>query len=268
GILVANVVRAIRTVSVEKGHDPRDYTLMAFGGAGALHAGEVARSLGIGEIIVPYAPGILCAQGLIVSDLKEDFVHSARIAVDDRFAAAIAPVFEDLNRRADSWFQSQAIGPEARAVTAALDTRYVGQNFELPVILDRANGSGRSGIPSPDELRERFFAVHTQHYGFHNPHDPIEVVNLRLTATGALQHAAAAPKPVGTGSPEPVTRRPVYFEPDRAVETPVYDRATLPAGFAFEGPAIIEQLDATTLVHPGDRARIDTALNILIEVTR
>ncbi|HUT49688.1 MAG TPA: hydantoinase/oxoprolinase family protein [Alphaproteobacteria bacterium] len=267
GILVANVVRAIRTVSVEKGHDPRDYSLMAFGGAGSLHAGEVARSLGIGEIIVPYAPGILCAQGLIVSDLKEDFVHSARIALDDGFATAIAPVLEDLNQRADIWFQSQTIGAEARTVTLALDMRYVGQNFELPVILDRTNGSGRSGVPSPDELRERFFAVHAQHYGFHNPDDAIEVVNLRLTATGALQHAPAAPKPAGTGSPEPVARRPVYFEPDTAVETPVYDRATLPAGFEIVGPAIFEQLDATTLVHPGDTVRIDAALNILIEVT-
>jgi len=266
GILVANVVRAIRTVSVEKGHDPRDYALMAFGGAGALHAGEVARSLGIGEIIVPYAPGILCAQGLIVSDLKEDFVHSGRFAVNDGFAAAIAPIFEDLNQRADIWFQSQDIGADARAVTLALDMRYIGQNFELPVILDRANGSGRSGIPSPDELRQRFFAVHAQHYGFHNPHDPIEVVNLRLTATGALQHAAAAPKPTGTGTPEATARRPVYFESDTAVETAVYDRGTLPAGTLIEGPAIIEQLDATTLVHPGDTARVDAALNILITV--
>jgi N-methylhydantoinase A len=266
GILVANVVRAIRTVSVEKGHDPRDYTLMAFGGAGALHASAVARSLGIGEIIVPYAPGILCAQGLIVSDLKEDFVHSGRVALDDGFAAEVTPVFEDLNGRAEAWFEAQGVGADDRAVTVALDMRYIGQNFELPVLLDRTNGTGRPAVPSPEALRERFFAVHAQHYGFHNPDDPIEVVNLRLTATGSLQHAAAAPKPSGAGSPEPIGRRPVYFDPETPVETPIYDRATLSAGVHIDGPAIIEQLDATTLVQPGDKARIDAALNILIEV--
>jgi N-methylhydantoinase A len=144
--------------------------------------------------------------------------------------------------------------------------RYIGQNFELPVTLDRANGSGRPALPTPDELRARFFAAHTQQYGFHNPDDPVEVVNLRLTATGALRHAAAAPKPASDGPPEPVTRRPVTFEPDASVETPIYDRNTLNPGSEIKGPAIIEQLDATTLVHPGDTARVDDALNILITV--
>jgi len=266
GILVANVVRAIRTVSVEKGHDPRGYALMAFGGAGALHAGEVARSLGITEIIVPYAPGILCAQGLIVSDLKEDFVQSGRVALDDRFAAAIAPAFADLTARADDWFAAQGIEAGERAVTVALDMRYIGQNFELPVVLGRSNGSGRPTLPEAGELREHFFATHTQHYGFHNPDDPVEVVNLRLTATGRLRHAAAAPRPAGAGAPEPTARRPVWFDPDAPLETPVYDRNTLDTGNEIDGPAIIEQLDATTLVHPGDTARVDDALNILITV--
>jgi N-methylhydantoinase A len=266
GILVANIVRAIRTVSVEKGHDPRDYALMAFGGAGALHAGEVARSLGIKEIIVPYAPGILCAQGLIVSDLKEDFVQSGRIALDGNFAVEIAPAFADLTSRAGEWFAAQGIAPDARALTVALDMRYIGQNFELPVVLGRTNGSGRPTLPDAGELRDRFFAAHTQHYGFHNPDDPVEVVNLRLTATGALRHAAAAPKPAREGPPEPTARRPVFFEPDASVETPIYDRAALSTGTKIVGPAIIEQLDATTLVHPGDIARVDAALNILITV--
>jgi len=266
GILVANIVRAIRTVSVEKGHDPRDYALMAFGGAGALHASEVARSLGIKEIIVSYAPGILCAQGLIVSDLKEDFVHSARIALDDRFTAEIAPAFADVTGRAEDWFEAQDIDPGARGLTVALDMRYIGQNFELPVVLGRSNGSGRPTLPSPGDLRERFFAAHTQQYGFHNPDDAVEVVNLRLTATGALRHAAAAPKPASDGPPEPLARRPVFFDPAAPVETPVYDRAALSAGTEIVGPAIIEQLDATTLVHPGDTARVDEALNILITV--
>jgi len=266
GILAANVVRAIRTVSVEKGHDPRDYALMAFGGAGALHATDVARSLGIREIIVPYAPGILCAQGLIVSDLKEDFVHSRRFTLGDGTDADLAPILKSLGDRAEAWFANQSLGDEQRAVSVALDMRYIGQNFELPVELGLAKNVGAIALPSLDVLHGRFFDVHSQHYGFHNPDDPIEVVNVRLTATGTLQHAAAAPKPLGDGAPEPRDRRPVYFGAETPVETPIYDRATLAPGTTIEGPAIIEQLDATTLVHPGDTLRVDDALNILIEV--
>jgi len=194
-------------------------------------------------------------------------VHSARIALDGQFAAEIAPAFADLTARADEWFEAQGIDPDARAVTVALDMRYIGQNFELPVVLGHSNGSGRPTLPSPDDLRQRFFAAHTQHYGFHNPDDAVEVVNLRLTATGALRHAAAAPKPATEGPPKPSAHRSVFFDPNAAVETPIYDRAALSAGTEIVGPAIIEQLDATTLVRPGDTARVDDALNILITVT-
>ena len=133
GIVTANMVRAIRTISVERGHDPRDYSLMAFGGAGPLHAGDVARSLGIRHVLVPAHPGILCAQGLIVSDLKEDFVQSRRMPLAAASLKDLRAILKHLQERVADWFEAEGVGKRGRTVEAVLDLRYVGQNFELPV---------------------------------------------------------------------------------------------------------------------------------------
>ncbi len=167
GIVVANMVRAIRTVSVERGHDPRAFALLPFGGAGPLHATDVAKSLGIKKSLVPFAPGILCAQGLIVSDLRETFVRTAVTPLDDaRLADAIARVAE-LKAQADAWFDSEDVEKASRSIDIVLDARYVGQNFELAIGLGEA-----SPPPSAAEVRERIFAEHERAYGFHNPADP------------------------------------------------------------------------------------------------
>ena len=186
GIVVANMVRAIRAVSVERGHDPRGYALMAFGGAGPLHAVDVARSLGIDEVVVPAAPGILCAEGLVVSELKEEFVRTARTRLDEKGLARLAAIVETLRGAAGKWFEDEGVAPDRRRISVVLDLRYVGQNFELAVPLDGAEP------PDLPTLRDRFFAVHTRHYGFHNPDDPIELINARLTATGNLAAPLAA----------------------------------------------------------------------------
>lgn len=267
GIVTANMVRAIRTVSVERGHDPRDFVLMPFGGAGALHAGDVARALDMAEIVVPPAPGILCAQGLVVSDLKEDFVATARVALTeasrDEIDAAIAP----LHAAAEAWFEAEGIAPSRRRLRLAIDLRYVGQNFELLVPTDETDGTAPS-LPEIDELKRQFFDAHEKTYGHFTADDPIETVNLRLTAVG---EADRIPPPTVASDdsqhPTPASRRPVWFD-GAEHDTPVYDRATLAPGHRFIGPAIVDQLDATTVVHPGDTVSVDAALNLIIEVSR
>ncbi|MEQ8587648.1 MAG: hydantoinase/oxoprolinase family protein [Thalassobaculaceae bacterium] len=267
GIVTANMVRAIRTVSVERGHDPRDFVLMPFGGAGALHAGDVARALDMAEIVVPPAPGILCAQGLVVSDLKEDFVATARVALTeastDEIDAAIAP----LHAAAEVWFETEEIAPSRRRLRLAIDLRYVGQNFELLVPTDETDGTAPT-LPEIDDLKRRFFEAHEKTYGHFTANDPIETVNLRLTAVG---EADRIPPPTVAGDdsqhPTPTSRRPVWFDGTEH-DTPVYDRATLAPGHRFIGPAIVDQLDATTVVHPGDTVSVDAALNLIIEVSR
>ena len=337
-VVVANMVRAIRTISVERGYDPREFTLMAFGGAGPLHARDVAAALGMREILVPAAPGILCAQGLIVSDLKEDFVAGDRIPGDAAGLRRLAEHVEALAAHARAWFDAERIPAGGRRTELAVDARYVGQNFELAVPLAGANGDGGDGamaVPSPEALRARFLEVHESAYGYANPHDPIEIVNVRLTARGRLIEPPAPPAPGDPGPlPEPFERRPVWFDDESvgesttgsasdgamrdagesaagstegdvgdsamgstgesarksagdgaaeqassspagstdagvvegAVDCPVYDRRSLHAGHGLDGPAIIEQLDSTTPIFPGDRAVVDSAGNLVIRI--
>jgi N-methylhydantoinase A len=272
GIVVANMVRAIRAVSVERGHDPRRFSLLAMGGAGPLHAVDVARALGMREVIVPPAPGILCAQGLVVSDLKEDFVASGRYPVAPEARAAVAAAVEGLAAEARAWAAASAADAIGHAVELSLDMRYVGQNFELRVPLGQSEGGGEDGgsipaLPDAEALRRQFFAAHEQSYGFHNPEDAVEIINIRLTAHGRLRQPRAVPAAPGPAAPPPaVETRAVWFAGVEAVATPVYDRAALRAGNVIEGPAVIDQLDATTLVFPGDRARVDGHGNLLLEL--
>ena len=271
GIVVATMVRAIRAVSVERGLDPRDYSLMAFGGAGALHAGDVARALGIAEILVPPAPGILCAQGLIVSELKEDFVSTDRILLGEAGTEAVQAHLDGLLDKAGAWFEAEGVEAASRTLAVSLDMRFVGQNFELSVPIhqpiNQQAGGAAPRLPGAEELHDLFFQVHEQHYGFHNPADAVEVINVRVTATAALPRATTKGPPPGASPPTASSRRPVHFDGDGPRQTPVYDRAALAPGHVLAGPAIIEQFDATTVLHPTDRLCVDEALNMIIEVT-
>ena len=293
GIVVANMVRAIRTISVERGYDPREFTLMAFGGAGPLHARDVALALGMREILVPAAPGILCAQGLIVSDLKEDFVAGERVSGDAAGLRRLASLVDGLTARARAWFDAEGVPSPSRRLELAVDARYVGQNFELAVPVATRGGDGRAGrgglaeqaglegaaaglgsdgdpmpVPTPDALRERFLEVHEAAYGYANPHDPIEIVNVRLTARGRLFEEPTACEPGDPGPPpEPVRAQAgaVRFR-RRVADCPVYDRESLRAGHTLNGPAIVEQLDSTTPIFPQDTAVVDPAGNLVIRI--
>ena len=267
GIVVANMVRAVRTISVERGHDPREYTLIPFGGAGPLHATEVARELRMREIVVPGAPGILCAKGLIVSDLKEEFVRSGRYLIDSAGVERIKEVAEQLAKSAREWFSAENVIESNQGLLLSLDARYVGQNFELAVEIQ---GDETGALPLPQDAESivsGFNSVHEQFYGFSSDGEAVEVVNIRLTACGRLE--AVKPdqaKGVGNGKPGSVETRPVWFADEEPVETPVYDRSTFKEGMVIKGPGIIEQLDSTTLVYPGDFLMVDAALNLVISV--
>jgi N-methylhydantoinase A len=262
GIVVANMVRAIRAVSVERGHDPRAFVLLPFGGAGPLHASDVAKNLAIRRCLVPLAPGILCAQGLIVSNLREMFVRTAVLPLRGDRIAPIAAHIEELILDAQAWFDAESVEGASRQIEIVLDARYVGQNFELPIALGAAD-------PMPDvaTMRVRFMAEHERAYGFHNPQAPIEIVNFRLVAVGRLRQPPAHPASKGSGqAPQPSDHRKIWFAADRWIDTPIYDRATLAHGAVIGGPAAIEQLDATTLLFPGDKASVDAHLNLSVEL--
>ncbi len=266
GVVSANMVRAIRVISVEKGHDPRDYALLAFGGAGPLHASDVARALGIDEVIIPSAPGILCAQGLVVSDQKEDFVRTLSLTLSDDSLAAVRACFEELLAAAGHWFERERIPPARRYLLPRFDMRHKGQNFELPITLPRRNAAEGVDIEDTETLAVAFHEMHERSYGFHNAQDPIEIVNLRLTAIaeGEIDLVVRAERPNGS-TPEPFDVRPVVFGGEE-LDTPIYNRDSLSPGVEIPGPAIIVQLDTTSVLAPGDRARLDEALNLIMKV--
>ena len=271
-IAVANMVRAIRTISVEKGNDPRDFALMAFGGAGPLHARPVAVELGITRMIIPPAPGILCAEGLIVADLKEEFVTAERALVDTSIQDRIGQQFTQSGKQATEWLKAQGQEPGRWQISVSADMRYQGQNFELSVPLGNASIVKETAWFTPgsvEEIRQAFFAEHDKAYGFHNPEDEIELVAMRVTARSAMYQEPALPTMPSTAPALPAARemREVWFEPSAPInETPVYERSALIPGMVLIGPAIVEQLDATTPIEPGDRAEVAADGSLIVTI--
>ena len=263
-VVTANMARAIRVISVQRGHDPRDYTLMAFGGAGPLHAARLARELDMKRVLVPRNPGILCAMGLLLTDLRADFAATRLMPATVASAADVAAVFETLAAQAGQWFAHEAIAPGERRLGRTADMRYQGQNYELAVALP----DGPITAATLGAMAAGFAEVHRQRYGFVAEGDPVQIVTLRLEATGAVRKAelGAHPEVGPDASSAIVDRRPVWLpEAGDFVATPIYDREKLAAGNRFAGPAIVEQMDATTLVPPGMTARVDAYHNLILE---
>jgi N-methylhydantoinase A len=267
GIVVANMVRTIRTISVERGHDPRDFVLMPFGGAGPLQARDVAISLGIQEMVVPAAPGIVCAQGLLVSDLKETFVASRRFGLNDAGIEVLTTALSELSARAETWFATEKAPKNRRQMELVIDARYVGQNFELAVPVVSGASLDSAKIPGATKLRSSFCAAHEVAYGYASEDDLIEIVNVRLSASARLHNnkTAVAGSNVDT-EPTPREQRPVYFSPDVASDTSIYSRADLLPGQNIVGPAIIEQLDTTTPIYPGDVAAVTPDGHLIVTI--
>jgi len=264
-IVVANMARAVRKISVERGFDPREFTLMPFGGAGPLHASAVARALGMRKILVPPNPGLLCAQGLLASDDRENLVHPMPMPLDDaRFAAAFETSLAKLHEQALHWFVAEEVQSHRRAIEATLDLRYVGQNFELSIPLD----PDQNQPLDIEKIARAFNQAHDRTYGFHNDEAAIEVVCLRLVAIARNRHVAPEVEAPEPSEAIPVGERHVLFDRDNAMMTAVFDREALHPGDWFIGPAIVDQLDTTIVIYPGDRVHVDAVFNLVIEVSR
>ena len=267
GIVVANMVRTIRTISVERGHDPREFVLMPFGGAGPLHARDVALSLGMKEIVVPAAPGIVCAQGLVVSELKEDFVLSERVPLDAQGTQSLEANLSQLAQRATAWFDAEDVSEAARHAELSIDARYVGQNFELTVGIGQRSRLSELEITAPEAIRQLFEQAHEQAYGYASSTDPVEVVNLRLSARAPMYEEPASSKGASEDASEPAyEERLVYFDAESPATAKVYQRTDLKEGQQVVGPAIIEQLDTTTPIYPGDTCRVTAHGHLIIEM--
>ena len=263
-VVTANMARAIRVISVQRGHDPRDYTLVAFGGAGPLHAARLAKELEIGRILVPRHPGILCAMGLLLTDLRADFATTRLQTLSTAALEDIADAFRVLAGKADAWFAEEGIEAPARRVTRTVDMRYAGQNYELAIALP----DGAIGPAALEALAEGFATAHQRMYGFVAEDDPVQLVTFRVEAAGVVPKAAFVPQPdAGADASAAIKARREVWLPEAGgfVTCPVYDRDRLHAGNRIVGPAIVEQMDATTVVLPGMDAWVEPYMNLILE---
>ncbi|MGY3447641.1 N-methylhydantoinase A [Bradyrhizobium sp. USDA 4473] len=254
----ANMSDAVRLISISRGYDPRDFALVAFGGAGALHGVDVARDLSIPVVIVPPNPGVTSALGCLLVDVQHDFSQSCMVDAADADAAEIEAQFAELEKAALARLTHEGVAQQDIVLQRSIDMMYRGQWRSLAVSAPRP-------IAAISDLVQSFHAEHQREYNFRRDSAPVSFFRLNLKAVGVVPKAEFAIHTPTGASPGPVSRRRVWFE-GSGLDTPVYQRDDLPCGFSFQGPAIIEQVDATTVVPPGASAEVDKYLNIIIRV--
>ena len=245
------MAEAIRAVTVRRGIDPRGFALVALGGAGPVHAGRVARALGMRTVVVPLRPGVLAAEGLLHAPVEEErhtaFFQPAVAATGAALRDTLAALAADARAR----LAEAADGVGTDYLRHAADMRYVGQSYELEVALDLAVADAVALAV------ERFHAAHRAAYGRAQPGEPVEFVNVRAVAGRVRPGPPVEAAPAVPGRTSPAARRPVWFSADGApTDTPVLARADLAASWQTVGPAIIEQSDTTTVVYPGQTCRV------------
>lgn len=256
----ANMTGALKVMSVERGLDPRDFALAAFGGAGPVHGAELMRELKAARLLVPRFPGILCAIGLLATDLRYDFAATRLQRAGAFDADATEALFAELTHEADRRLEANGVPPERRRFRRSADMRYEKQGVELTVpcggpITEKALAA----------LIADFHALHERLYTFSEPAAPVEIVNQRVEATGLTDRFALPELPAGSSErPEPSGARPACLDGDTLRPTPTFRREALLAGHRIEGPAIVDQLDSTTVLLPGQAALTDRYGNLLI----
>ncbi|GAA3667478.1 hydantoinase/oxoprolinase family protein [Microbacterium marinilacus] len=262
-VVTANMARAIRVVSVKRGYDPRDYALVPFGGAGPLHASRLARELGMRTIVVPEVPGAQSALGLLMTDVRTDFMRTQITVISPDHLDELRAGFDVLEQQADAWFAHEDIDASDRGSVRRLELRYAGQNFELAVEVP----DGPLDEELVGRIVEEFHAAHERVYGYRSPESRIEAVTFRLEASGQaarveLREDAMSGEDAGGAV---VGTRETCFDPAAGyISIPVYDRSLLAPGNRISGPAIVEQMDTTTVLLPGDECTVDTLRNLVI----
>jgi len=250
----AHMARAIKVISIERGYDPRDFTLVAFGGAGGLHATDLAEMLSIPRVLVPKHPGLLSALGVLLSDVVRDYSQTVMLTQEEIEWERLEVLFAHLEARAHADLQAEGFPPDRRLLSRSVDVRYAGQAFEL-------------SLPFTREFVAEFHRAHERRYGYADPTRRIELVTVRVRACGITEKPVFHPKERRATSADPLARRPVYFrhkESPITRETPFYWREALAPGARLVGPAIILEYSATTVVPPGWHAEVDEYENVIL----
>ena len=260
-IINVKMQEAIKAISTMRGHDLRDFMLLAFGGAGPLHAARIAADLGMAGVIIPRYPGVYSAMGLVMSDVKHDYIRSRLTTLAMVDEAAINAVFADLERQARADLAEENFTTDTVVIEHALDMRYAGQGYELTLPFHAPLAPGDIAV-----LRRAFDEQHRKSFGHTAPDEPVEIVSFRLRGIGQVP-AVELPRYEPAGIPlasAVCEQRPATFD-GMTIECPVYQRERLDVGVSITGPAIIDQLDCTTVLPPGLTARVDAYKNLVIE---
>jgi N-methylhydantoinase A len=252
----ATMANAVRAVTTERGLDPRDFSLVAYGGAGPMHAVEVARELAITKVLIPLSPGHFSAIGMLTADLRREYVRTHFSRLEAAKLPELEAICKELEAEALAWLRSTGMTSDDVAYERAGDMRYVGQEHAVTVALDMPFTE-----PGADAtIKAAFDAAHQQMYSHSAPEEGAEVVSLRVSIVGRLPKPTWSPLGDGTAAPQGealLERRPVYFN-GAPVETPVYARAALLAGNVIEGPAIVQEVASSTMIPPRVRAEVGT----------
>lgn len=257
----ANMADAVRIISIRRGHDPRDFALLAFGGAGALHGVDVARELNIPTVVVPPNPGVTSAMGCLLVDIQHDLSSQYTGVATDADAEELEASYKLLESEAEARLRHEGVPDERIVLQRLISMRYVGQWRSLVIPM----GHGKDAL---NQAIEAFHAQHEREFAFRNDETPVELYQLQLQAVGKTTKPNFQPVTTSNEGPgAPAETRAVYFNGEW-YDTPVYNRSEVPAGATFSGPAIINQLDSTTVVPPGTDAEVDEWLNIRIHIDR
>jgi N-methylhydantoinase A len=257
-----NMANAIRVLSIDRGLDPREFALVAFGGAGPLHACEIAAKVGITQVVVPIYPGLTSAFGALIAAPKVNKVWSKHFRSDSTDAATVDEHFEDLVAGVIAELRAEGYRGAAR-VMRSVSMRYWGQNYEQDVPMP-------DGKVTPDLLHQSldaFHRLHEQFYGYTIGGETIELIRFNVEATGELASPSLPSLPQTGGTALPRVTRPVFFQSHGLIDCPIVQRQDLPAGFRAEGPMVIEEVVSTTLVHPGQRIAVDRVGVVRIDLS-
>ena len=257
-----NMSLSVRAVSVEKGYDPRDCVLVPSGGGGALHAIAIARELSVPRVIIPPMPAHFSALGMLLADLKHDYVQTYVRELDETSGGQIAEVFSRLEKSALDTLAEEGAKPEQMILRRFLDMRYRGQEYTLPVPIAEELRTLTDFGP----IRSRFDQLHQEHYGHSAPKEPVMMVNLRLSALGRFENKLSLASASNQKDRGERGRRDVIFE-SKAVQCPIYLRSGFEPGDRLEGPAVVEDIGATILVYPGDEMQVNELGHLVIELS-
>ncbi|MFB3162370.1 hydantoinase/oxoprolinase family protein [Neobacillus sp. 179-J 1A1 HS] len=261
-VVNSSMVRAIRVMTVERGIDPRKFTILPFGGAGALHSVDLARSLGMSKVMVPNAPGNFSAFGLLASPIRYDEVRTHRVHQNKVNLQVISELLVELETSARERLKNDEVEINDVLVERRADLRYFGQAYELSVPFPEGDMNDEKWRT----LIEAFHKTHEQNYGFRKSEDPVEVVNLRVSVLSKNESTILSTEGTRrTSDLKPIEIRKAYFSGEW-LDTSIYERSTLTTGDSFTGPAILKEAGSTTVIGPGDVATVDKWLNIMIEI--